>query len=465
MEGITQSIGALIIMDTRALHKIFLAMALLALLALPAPAEAAARAHRTAQAEIPAQTRDAAQAEAHAQVTGDNVVIGALVYNVEGIEFGAWGNLRTASRKFEEALRYMPHYARAELNLKICEDALNGLFDREIAVSLFSALNTPLSVDREGALALVNETIEAVPDYYPAYIVRARLSQKLGEKERARADLDKAVAMAPRAELPWYFRGKFFGENGLFVAAVADFSALLALDSAHTTALIERGNALCGIDEYDRAIGDFERVFRLWPRWEGNFNVFKAYLNRGIGFIQEGRYYLALPDLSRAIDLNTRFTEPYLNRGIAYYHTRSFEHALSDFNTVLDREPGRADATFHRGLTFYKTREIDAAIEDLQRTIELDPDHLHAHTTLGEIYVKTHSFEEGVRLFDKVLEIDPGYFWAHYWSALALDKLKRYKDALRAYNSFLADVPLNYRDHRDFAERRVRNLEKWARRN
>lgn len=396
------------------------------------------------------------------QTSKETVVAGALLYDYQGLEFGAAGDLEMAQLKFRQALTYMPYFPRALLNQKICNDARRGAIPEKLAVKLFKALNNFSLSDSSYVIESFNAALKENPDYAPGYFCRARFYEHLKLFEKAKDDHDRAVNLSPSFPLGYYLRGKFYNDLEEYNKAIADFTRVIEVDESYAPAFLERGIAYCSIGQFSRAIDDFEVALPAWPKWERyfdkNLKIFAAYLNRGSEKVKKQQYEEALRDLTRAVDLNPKFAEPYFNRGLAYLNLKSFDKAVAEFNEALDREPEYASAYYNRGLVLQKKRKFELAIQDYSKTIALQPEHKQAHYRLGEAYIRQNRHTDALVEFDKVLQLDPTDYWAYYWKALANDKLKNYPEAIDAYKAFWERAADSDKNHKTFARQRIIKL-------
>jgi Tfp pilus assembly protein PilF len=74
---------------------------------------------------------------------------------------------------------------------------------------------------------------------------------------------------------------------------------------------------------------------------QGNNQDAIGHYNRGVDYIQQEKYDLALAEFTKAININPRFAEAYLNRGILYAGQGKPDLALSDYNqaTLIPETP------------------------------------------------------------------------------------------------------------------------------
>ena len=63
--------------------------------------------------------------------------------------------------------------------------------------------------------------------------------------------------------------------------------------------------------------------------------TFTFYFNRGLDKYNDGDYYGAISDLSKAIEINPRKHKAYYNRGLAKKTIKDYSGAISDYKKEL----------------------------------------------------------------------------------------------------------------------------------
>jgi tetratricopeptide (TPR) repeat protein len=106
--------------------------------------------------------------------------------------------------------------------------------------------------------------LERVPDHVQALAGRARALQTLYRLEEAEAAFQRAIAIAPAAEL-WTRLGQVYRDLGRYLDARAAFERALAMDPAYVSALTQLGIVALDLREPERAIECFERVLGSDP--------------------------------------------------------------------------------------------------------------------------------------------------------------------------------------------------------
>jgi tetratricopeptide (TPR) repeat protein len=97
---------------------------------------------------------------------------------------------------------------------------------------------------------------------------------------------------------------------------------------------VNRGVLRMRAGRYDQAIADYDSAVNLQPE------LGAAWLNRGAALIYQKDFASALPQLNRAIELNSQdLFAAYYNRAIARENTGDVQGAYSDFNKALELRP------------------------------------------------------------------------------------------------------------------------------
>ena len=139
----------------------------------------------------------------------------------------------------------------------------------------------PDAVIRECTLAMQSSDKAAIP---AVYLGRADAYVRKGDYDRALADYDEAIKLAPDTAIAFALRGEVHAKRG----------------------------------DYDGAIADYERAIERAP------NLPSAFSNRGLAWANKGELRLAIADYTKAIKLDPNLPVAFNNRGIA--HAARGEH-------------------------------------------------------------------------------------------------------------------------------------------
>lgn len=203
----------------------------------------------------------------------------------------ARGDVREALAMYDEILRSEPANRVVLLNRGI-------------------VLSTHLS-EPERALADFDRVLALAPGSVDGLVFRGDARMRLAAYREALADFDRAVALAPTSAQVRVLRGLAHAMLGDVTRASIDYTAALALDGHNVDALVNRAALMVGRGDGDAALRDLDAALAIEPR-----NALALY-NRGYIHFSRHQHQAAIRDYGAAIDLDPRFGWAYLNRCLA----------------------------------------------------------------------------------------------------------------------------------------------------
>jgi tetratricopeptide (TPR) repeat protein len=112
-------------------------------------------------------------------------------------------------------------------------------------------------------------------------------------------------------------------------------------------------------------------------------------------------------------------------------------NAIEAYRRVLELDPNNAAACINLGTIHYNHQDFIQAEQYYRRAIEIDPKYALAYFDLGNVLDETARLEEAVSAYTTALRIAPTYADAHYNVALAHERLKQPRKALRHWQAYL----------------------------
>jgi curved DNA-binding protein CbpA/Tfp pilus assembly protein PilF len=192
------------------------------------------------------------------------------------------------------------------------------------------------TADAEAAIesATREEPTAAVP--LPATASSYRESaiewSRKGDLDRAIADLERAIELAPEDAGAYRQRGNAWGLKGDVDRALADYDRALRIAPNDSAVFHDRGLMWQWNKELDKALVDLDRAVRM------SFTDPQVYSDRGAVWFEKGRYDRALADLDQAIKINPRLATAYVRRAGVFERKGDQERARADRDqaTLLD---------------------------------------------------------------------------------------------------------------------------------
>jgi tetratricopeptide (TPR) repeat protein len=131
-----------------------------------------------------------------------------------------------------------------------------------------------------------------------AYLDRGRAWCAKGDYNKALADYDEAIRLAPRAAVVYHNRGYLHFQKCEYDQALADYDEAIRLSPSVAVTYYDRGRVRFAKRDCDRALADFDEVIRLDPRCA------VAREMRGHVRYAIGEYEEALADFGEALRLD-----------------------------------------------------------------------------------------------------------------------------------------------------------------
>ncbi len=111
--------------------------------------------------------------------------------------------------------------------------------------------------------------------------------------------------------------------------------------------------------------------------------------------------------------------------------------AMEMYEQVLELDPDHAAAHINLGTLHYNRQEYALAEKHYRRAIEVDPRYALAYFDLGNVLDETGRVAEAIQTYTTALQLAPTYADAHYNLALAYEKMKEPRKALKHWRAYV----------------------------
>ena len=191
----------------------------------------------------------------------------------------------------------------------------------------------------------------------------------------------------------YFSRGVASYMQGHLKDALADFDTAIMLNPNHAHAYCNRGATKRRLKDIDGAIGDFTQAIKKDP------DDVDAYYKRGVAKmmqqdIDSSTVNEAISDFDKAIVLDSIFgstrldwevSKAYCNRGISKGMIGNNKGAVVDLNRAIELDPDYVDAYYNLGAAYLNLRRVEEAVDNYKKAIELNPNHTDARNALDAI--------------------------------------------------------------------------------
>ena len=125
-------------------------------------------------------------------------------------------------------------------------------------------------------------------------------------------------------------------------------------------------------------------------------------------------------------------------RGIALEEDPNHQtQAIEMYQQVLELDPEHAAAHINLGTLHYNRQEYVLAEKHYRQAIEVDARYALAYFDLGNVLDETGRVAEAIQTYSTALQLAPTYADAHYNLALAYEKIKEPRNALKHWRAYV----------------------------
>ena len=315
------------------------------------------------------------------------------------------GEIQYRQRRFKQALGY--------LNLAIATSPHHFFLNTRANVFLEMGLLMEAQQDLKRA-------IRQVPDYAEAYINLSAVYRQQKKFRQAREAAETATKLMPDSPAAWNNAAAIDMEQGHFDEALALFERALQLMPEFLPAYKNIGKIRVHQSYWDLALAPLEKAAQDLSDLESQLLVARAYrLHR--------RFEEAVPPLQRVmrnLPLEERaaaMAGPYLAETL-YAVCSELDGVLSRpadaielYQLALDALPNDLILNNNLGASNFRMGNYAEAVEVLKKTLAINPELTLARVNFGVNYIMTGDPDAAIAEFERCLVSDPGHMGAMGW--------------------------------------------------
>lgn len=220
----------------------------------------------------------------------------------------------------------------------------------------------------EAALNYIEAEVKSHPDHEDLQFALAALYWQY-DQEKAYDQLRELLTVNPRHTEGRYLTGVILYHWDKLQLAGDQFAAVVQNDPMHVQAYNGLVAVLAKMNRFQEAVGVLSHAQSLMPQEES------FYFNQAINYSALGKeqYKAAIPNLEKAIALNSRDGEYYYFLGMLYFEEKQFELARPALTKALELNPKNAIALLTLASSYHQEQNFKKAIELANQALALDP--------------------------------------------------------------------------------------------
>ena len=107
-------------------------------------------------------------------------------------------------------------------------------------------------------------------------------------------------------------------------------------------------------------------------------------------------------------------SDDYFEIGNLKFSEKKYFEAIENYSKVIELSRGDKEAFFNRAAAKVELKDYEGAILDYKKAIKLDSKYVAAYVNMGIVKKRLKNYKDAIKDFDKAIEIDSGYKLAYY---------------------------------------------------
>jgi protein O-mannosyl-transferase len=194
-------------------------------------------------------------------------------------------------------------------------------------------------------------------------------------------------------------------------------------------AYYNRGLLYVDEGKYDSAIADFSETIKY------DSSYVNAYYSLGLIYSKyNNKQDLAMAYYTKAIAIDPACAAAYLNRALLYDNYGKGDSAMNDLSEAIKIDPRLAEAYTNRGIGYYNYGKKDLALADFKKAITLDSTVADAYSDRGTLYLNNGETDLALADLNKAIAHDSSSAICYYNRGLCYEALHQYEKAIADFS-------------------------------
>ncbi len=161
------------------------------------------------------------------------------------------------------------------------------------------------------------------------------------------------------------------------------------------------------------------------------------YFNKGkTEYVEKSDNKNALIHLSKAIELNPKYTEAYFERGLIKFNSKDYNGSIQDLDKAIEIKPSDSAFVF-RAMVKYFSGDFKGVIEDCDKAIAFNSSKdilAGAYNFSGQAKANLKDNDGALKDFSKAIELNPSFAKSYNNKAVLEGNLNNHESAIKDYN-------------------------------
>ena len=276
--------------------------------------------------------------------------------------------------------------------------------------------------DLQGALTDLQMALEQDSKFDLAMLELAQLQLRLGNMEKAKELLFKAVKVNEenRKEFDRFNDinvkmndGGRAMKNGQYEEAFSNYQVVVTEFPNFTEAVFSMGLAKFRLSDLESAVNYYSKALELNPEHAkartAIDNVVKNTFNDGNNAYRRGNLEGAMELYHKVLTFDSTFTRAYYQIGVIEAKRGNLSIAIDAYSQAIGIDSTFYQGWFALGLAQNKYGNSSGALGSFQQAVKIDSTYAKAYSSMGDIYIKEKNYELAIEVLNTAVAVQPNY--------------------------------------------------------
>lgn len=334
------------------------------------------------------------------------------------------GKFKDAINEYSSLIKKNKTYSDYYLGRGKCyeqtDDDSKALKDYGLAIE-YDRDNVQAYINRAGVYKRKKDYVNAITDHGAAIriindnpvnyleLAELRILNNNPRKEAIQV-LEEGLKVEALQKTPELYlnKGLLLADDQSWKNAIADFTAVVSLDTNHAFGYYNRGLCYLQVKQVENAALDFEsaRNKGLEAQYVGIIaNIAEGYFDNAMRLYDNKSIDSAINRINAAIAIHPANDKFRYYKGNYYMSLAKYREAIQCFDQAIGLNKSHTDAYFKRGLSYHALASYPTAIENFKSALGLNGQYILVIKSLGDAYFVTKDYSNAAVQYESAIKL------------------------------------------------------------